>query len=422
MYVEFLPRSRVGILIVCLGVCSAAPLYAGDWPQILGPKRDGQAQGEALPDQWPAAGPKVLWQGKIGAGYAGPAIVGRRVVLFHRVGDQERVEAFDLASGKSLWRADSPARYRGGIDADKGPRCVPTVVDGRVFAFGAAGDLYAVELASGKKLWTRNLYDDYSGDEGYFGAGSAPIVVGGKLLVNVGGKGAGIVGLDPATGKTLWQGTSDAASYAAPSSMTIGGKEQAIFITRLNALAVDPATGQTQLLTPFGKRGPTVNAATPLVIGDRVFLSASYGIGAQLLKYDGVAAKPLWGNDDTLSSQYATAVEHDGFLYGCHGREDAGPADFRCVELETGKVRWTQPGFGVAHVIAAGQKLLIVKVDGEVLLAAADPAGFKRLGKYALLSFGKARALPALSDGKLVLRTTGDSGGELFCLAVGTEN
>jgi hypothetical protein len=396
----------------------ALTAVAGDWPQILGPDRNGQAVGEALPDRWGEAGPKVVWKAKIGAGYAGPAVVGERVVLFHRRADQECVEAFDAAMGQSLWKADFPAHYGGGIDPDKGPRCVPTVAQGRVFAFGAAGDLYAVDLTSGKKLWVRNLYEDYGGDEGYFGAGSAPILIAGKLLVNVGGKNAGIVALDPATGKTLWKATSDAASYAAPAAAVVGDKELAIFVTRLNALAVDPESGKVNLLSPFGKRGPTVNAATPLVVGDQIFLSASYGIGAQLLRFDGRSTKTVWANDDTLSSQYATAVDHNGFLYGCHGREDAGPAEFRCVELGTGRVRWSQPGFGVAHVIGVGDKLLVIKVDGEISIVRANTQKFEQLARFEPPLRGKLRALPALSGGHLYVRSTDDRGGELLCIAV----
>jgi hypothetical protein len=190
-------------------------------------------------------------------------------------------------------------------------------------------------------------------------------------------------------------------------------------VTRLNALAVDPETGKVELLTPFGKRGPTVNAATPLVVGDQIFLSASYGIGAQLVRFAGRSAKTVWANDDTLSSQYATAVEHDGFLYGCHGREDAGPADFRCVELKAGSVRWSQPGFGVAHVIGAADKLLVVKVEGEILIVPADPRKFQSLAQFEPPIRGKLRALPALAGGNLYLRSTDDRGGELLCIVVG---
>jgi outer membrane protein assembly factor BamB len=409
--IRWLLRGAVLATLGCLAVESAR---GGEWPQILGPKRDGKAAGEKLLESWPAGGPKVLWRQKLGSGYAGVAVAGGKTIAFHRVGDVERIEAFDAASGKSLWKADFPATYRGGIDADKGPRCVPLVADGSVYVFGAAGDLHTVALADGKKHWSRSLYADYDGDEGYFGAGSTPILVGGKLIVNVGGRGAGLVALDPATGKTAWKATDEAASYSSPAAVQLGGKEQAIFITRYNCVLADPASGKTATLLPFGKRGPTVNAATPLVFGGTLFLTSSYGVGAVAAKLQSATPQNLWADDNTLSSQYATPVESGGLLYGIHGREDVGTAELRCVEAATGKVRWSQPGYGVAHVILADGKLLIQTAEGRLALAPAAASQSRELAAFQLTP-EPTRALPALAAGRLYVRT----GSELICVQVG---
>jgi outer membrane protein assembly factor BamB len=410
-------RSRPWLLAIASWAFFAAVSRAGDWPQILGPNRNGQAEGEQLNGTWPASGPKVLWRYTLGSGYAGAAVVGERTIVFHRVGSSERVECLDAAKGKSLWKADFAASYRGGFDPDIGPRCVPLVAGETVYCFGAAGDLHAVSLAAGKELWSRSLYADYSGDEGYFGAGSTPILVGGKLLVNVGGRGAGIVALDPASGKTLWKASDDAASYSSPAAVSSGGQNKAVFVTRMNCVLADPATGRVTTLFPFGKRGPTVNAATPLVVGGKLFVTASYGVGAALASLDGASAKPIWSNDETMSSQYSTPVEHNGFLYGIHGREDVGVAELRCIEAATGKVQWSKTGYGVAHLILVGDKLLIQKADGQIALAAADPATYRELAAARIVN-SPTRALPALSGGRLFVRA-GSGGGELICLEVG---
>jgi outer membrane protein assembly factor BamB len=402
---------------LCLLALPVSIAAAGDWPQILGPDRNGHADGERLRDAWPAAGPAQAWKYKLGSGYAGPAVVGNRVIVFHRVQASERVDCLDAANGRSQWTADFDASYRGGIDADKGPRCVPLVAGNAVYVFGAAGDLHAVALDTGKKLWSRALCEDYQSDLGYFGAGSSPVLIGGRLLVNVGGKGAGLVALDPATGKTVWQATDEVASYSSPTTVLLGGKEQALFITRLNCVLADPASGRVKTLFPFGARGPTVNAATPLVFGGKLFTTSSYGIGAALASLDAAGAKKLWTNDDTLSSQYSTPVEHEGFLYGTHGREDQGAAEFRCVEAATGKVRWSQPNYGVAHAILADGKLLIQTAEGRIALAAADPARYRELAA-AQITQAPTRALPALAAGQLYIRT-GSGGGELLCFKVG---
>ena len=301
-------------------------------------------------------------------------MLGERVVVFHRVGDVERVESLDAATGRSVWKADFRATYPPGVDPDTGPRCVPLIHDGAVYVYGAAGDLHGVRLADGKKLWSRPMLRDFNGDEGYFGAGSSPIVVGGRLLVNVGGRdGAGLVALGLGDGATLWQATDERASYSAPTAVVLDGQPYAVFVTRLNVVCVDPRDGTVRFRFPFGQRGATVNAATPLVCDLGLFVTANYGVGARLAKISRNGFELVWENDESLSSQYPTPVVRDGFLYGVHGREDVGVGQLRCVEAATGKVRWSVPDFGMAHLILADERLLILTVQGRLLLAAASP-------------------------------------------------
>ncbi len=403
------------IALLCGGLSTAA---AGEWPQILGPARSGIASDERLPATWPQTGPRVAWKAEVGAGYAGPAIADGKVVVFHRVGDSERVEAFALASGKSLWQANFEASYRGGIDPDLGPRCVPTIHQGMVYVFGAGGDLHCVKLADGAKVWSRELAADYAAPDGYFGAGSSPIVAGGRLWVNVGGKDAGLVALDLKTGKTLYQGTTEQASYSSPTLATLNNRETLIFVTRYNCVGIDPTTGEERFSFPFGKRGPTVNAATPLVFNKQLFVSASYGVGAKLVSFTKSSPSTIWENDSSMSSQYTTCVYHAGHLYGVAGREDVGDATLRCIDATTGEVQWDEAGFGIAHVILVGDQLLVVRQSGELMIAPASPQGFKPTAKAHAVR-GTIRALPALADGKLLLRTvaTGKSG-ELICVEV----
>ncbi|QDU31163.1 outer membrane biogenesis protein BamB [Anatilimnocola aggregata] len=403
-------------LLLLLVVVSA--LHAGDWPQILGPNRDGHADGEKLAEKWPAAGLKPAWTYSLGSGYAGPAIVGKQVIVFHRRDDEEIVESVDLTTGKLIWRTAFLATYRGGIDSDTGPRCVPVVAGDSVYVFGAAGDLHCVDLTNGKERWSRSLFADYGGDENYFGAGSTPLVIGDRVICNVGGNKAGLVGVDAKTGKTVWQGTEEGTSYSSPTTVTIAGKPQALFVTRLNALLVDPVTGTTSKLLPFGARGPTVNAATPLVFDGTVFLTASYNIDAVLATIQS-PAEVRWHDGDTLSSQYVTPIYHKGYLYGIHGREDSNtPGAFRCIEAKTGKLAWEKPSFGIAHLILAGDKILLAKLNGELILAAADSTAYRELGR-ASIAADKTRAIPALSQGCFFTRTTENGQGKLICVRVG---
>jgi len=351
----------------------------------------------------------------LGEGYAGPAVVGERVIVFHRVDDVERIEAFDVQTGESDWQADFEATYSGGVNPDRGPRCVPLVHGSHVYVFGAAGDLHCVELTSGKKRWTRAAYREFGGREGYFGAGSTPIVADGKLIVNVGGDEAGLVAFNLETGETVWKSTKEGASYSSPAAATIAGTKHVVFVTRLNTVSVNPANGDVRFRFPFGRRGPTVNGATPLLLDDRLFVSSSYGVGAKLSQLTATAAKEIWANDDVMSSQYSTCVHRDGYLYGTHGREDYNNGEYRCVAVDSGKIQWKKTGFAISHSILVGDQLLLLGVDGTLRLAKANPNRYEEIAS-AQVSTNLTRSLPALSDGKLYFRDNSGRSGKLICL------
>jgi outer membrane protein assembly factor BamB len=416
-------RSLVASCLVALvATCSPFSADGGDWPQILGPSRNGQAKNERLLETWPESGPRKLWSYKLGSGFGGPAAVGQRVIVFHRVGGSERVEAIDIRTGKRIWATEFSASYRGGVNSDIGPRCVPIIHDEKIVLYGAAGDLHCVSLSDGKKLWSRQLYDDYGGDEGYFGAGTTPLVFEGKVLVNVGGrKDAGLAAFSLATGKTIWTATSELASYSSPTLAKVDGKTHAIFVTRMNTVSVDPEDGQVYFRFPFGKRGPTVNAATPLVFDNRLFVTASYGVGCRLVQLGKEEPKEVWASETVMSSQYTTCVYHDGHLYGADGREDFSNGKLRCIDAQTGKLKWSVDDFGVAHSILVNGKILLLGIEGKLVLAEATPKSFRKLASATLAS-DTTRSLPALADGKLLLRTNGRGTGKLICVEVGHAN
>lgn len=395
--------------------------YGGDWPQILGPQRNGQAENEKLLDRWPEEGPRILWQYPLGSGFAGPAVQGDELYIFHRVGDFERLERIDAQSGHQVWRADFEAYYRGGMDPDKGPRCVPLIHGRHVYVHGAAGDLHCVTRRNGARKWSRATLVEMDGDEGYFGVASTPLVLNDLLLVNVGGSpSAGIVALELETGETAWQQTDERASYSSPVSAVLDERAYAIFVTRYNALAIDPRGGEVRFRFAFGKRGHTVNAAMPLVLDNQLFLTASYGIGSVLTRIDQEKPQTVWSNDQTLSSQYNTPVYFKGHLYGIHGREDGARAELRCVEAQSGVIKWSEPGFGVAHIIVADEKLLVLTAEGNLLLVQPNDRKFTPLAQTHIVD-GTTRALPALADGKLYLRDHQPEQGTLMCLQVGVD-
>jgi outer membrane protein assembly factor BamB len=394
---------RLVLTSLVVALATAGHLAAQDWPQILGPERNGVYRGPALAETWGPQGPRVVWRKQVGAGFAGPVVVQGRVILFHRVGNEEVVESLDARTGNTQWRYTYATSYRDDFGFDEGPRAVPVVSDGIVYTFGAEGQLHAIDLAKGTRIWSEDAMRRFKVPKGFFGAAGSPLVEDGRVLANVGGPEAGIVAFDAKSGKVFWTATSDQASYSSAVGATIGGRRLAIFLTRAGVVGLDPANGRVQFQRPWRARiAASVNAATPLVIGDLLFISAEYGPGAGVFRLDGSTLTALWSSDEVLTNHYATSVHHGGYLYGFHGRQEFGQS-LRSVELRTGKVRWNQDRFLAGTVTLAGDRLLILRERGELVLAPASPDGFKPLARAQILP-GTVRAYPALSDGFLYAR------------------
>ncbi len=376
---------------------------AADWSQILGPERNGIYSGPALSETWDEGGPRVAWRLEVGAGLSGPVVVDDRVILFHRVSDREVVEAFDAGTGTSLWQYGYPTTYRDDFGFDEGPRAVPVVADGVVYTFGAQGQLHAVDLETGERIWSEDTMRRFSVPKGFFGAAGSPLVEDGRVIANIGGQNAGIVAFDAKTGGVLWRATSDGASYSSPVGVTISERRYAIFLTRNGLVGLDPESGAVAFAQRWRARSASsINAATPVVIDDRIFISAEYGPGAGVLRWDGSRLTELWSSNDALSNHYATSVYRDEYLYGYHGRQEFGPS-LRAVEFRTGKVAWSVDQFRAGSIVLAGDRLLIVREGGELVLAEASPDAFTPIARAQILP-ATVRAYPALSDGFLYVR------------------
>jgi outer membrane protein assembly factor BamB len=397
----------------------AAYAQATDWPQFLGPSRNGVYAGGDLADTWPKDGPPVVWEKTVGQGFSGPAVADHKLILFHRLDNKETVECLDAKTGKSLWSYAYPTKYVDDFGFDEGPRATPSVAAGRVFTYGAEGMLLCLDLESGKKIWSVDAKARFHAPKGFFGIACSPLVEGPGVLLNIGGSdGAGLVSFDSATGNILWKSSDEEASYSSPVAATIDGKRHAFFFTQSGLVAVDPANGTIQFQYPWQPPiHSSVSSATPLVIDDLVFLSASYGTGAILLRVKNDGVEKVWSADDVLSNHYATSVYHDGFLYGIDGRADPGfepPPSLRCVELKTGKIRWQDDSVGAATITLAGDQLLLLTERGELIRAAASPDAFKPNARAQVLPF-QVRAYPAFADGYLYARNKN----KLVCLDLG---
>ena len=420
-----------------LALLLAAPAWAsaGDWPQLLGPNRDGVAVGEAPLTALPATA-DPLWTAPAGEGFAGPAVVGGVAFLFHRPGSVERLEARDAATGERLWKSDAPSNYdRPGFISDRGPRATPVVTApallnepaGRVLALGSGGLLRCVNAATGAEVWRTDIAKTYRGDLGYFGLGSVPLVVpdgqGGAVVVVVPGgfrAGAGVVGLDLKTGAERWTAARAQPCYGSPILVTLGGEPVAVVPTRVTLYGLNPLTGAILWEVPFGARGPTAIGANPIVLpggtgeAKRVFLSSNYSTGDLLLTATADAATVAYNGDFVLATHYATPISFGDtgggpLLYGLNGQENHGPASFVCVDPAAKRTLWKERGVGYGNLIGVPGaepetgSVLKLGLDGEAILFAADPAGYRELGRLRLFR-GETRAAPAYAGGVLFAR------------------
>jgi len=397
--------SRSALAFAASVVCCVSPVVLGaDWPQFLGPARNGTTV-DTVRVPFAAQGPSRLWNHKIGQGFAGPVIADGKVVLFHRVGDEEVVEAFTLETGKPRWRHAYPTAYSDDLGFDEGPRGTPCVRGGRVVTFGAEGRLTCVSLVDGKPLWQVDTKAQFHADKGFFGPACSPLIEGALVLLNIGGKdGSGVAAFAIETGKLAWKLTDDEAGYASPVTIGDAGGRLALFFTRSGLVGVEPTAGKLRFEFPWrAKMHASVNAASPVVEGDQILLTSSYGAGAVLLrlKPGGGGVEKVWSGDDSISAHYATPVKHGAFLYGFHGRQESGTR-LRCIEWRSGKVRW-EIEMKAGTVAVAGDKLVLLAESGELTIATATPDAFNPLDRAQVLGSG-TRAPFALSAGLLVAR------------------
>ncbi len=388
-------------VFICGSILSLA--RGADWPQFLGPERNGVSTETGLLQAWPKQGPPLLWEKTIGEGYSGPVVAGGALVVFYRSGGDEVVQCLDAATGKESWKHAYPTRYRDAFGKGDGPRSTPLIAGGRVYTLGAEGRLTCLEMENGNKVWDRPLNEDYQARKGFFGVGMSPLVEGNLLLVNVGGKKAGIIALDKDTGKEVWTATDHEASYASPVAATIDGVRHVFFFTREGLVSLDPEKGAVRFgLRWRSRQTASVNAASPVVADGHVFLSASYETGAVLLKVRKDGADEVWSGDEALSAHFGPNLRQGDFVYGFDGRQEEGPR-LRCVEWKTGKVRWTREGFGCGSMLLADGNLVVLTEAGDLVLVEATSEAYREKARAAVLA-GPCRAQVALADGRLYAR------------------
>ena len=368
-----------------------------DWPRFLGPRGDGKSGETGLDLEWPAEGPAVLWTVDVGRGYSMPSVAGDRLFLFDRIDDRARLRCLDPATGEERWRSEYPTDYKDLYSFSDGPKMTPVVDGEHVYTFGAEGILRCQRVADGELVWEVDTEERFHVVQNFFGVGSTPLVDGDLLIVPVGGSpegspgvqsgevkgdGSGLVAFDKRTGEVRWQVSDELASYSSPAIATLGGRRLGLHFARGGLLGFDPGTGEIAFHFPWRARKiESVNASNPVIVGDLVFLSESYGPGSALLRIGDREPEVVWKDPrrpKSLKLHWMTPIHHAGYLYASSG-SGSGDAQLRCVEVASGEVQWSEGGLGRSTILYADGRLIVLTEYGELLLVEPTPEAFRRI-------------------------------------------
>jgi outer membrane protein assembly factor BamB len=402
-----------GALLTLVIVSGLAPARAADWPQWRGPERTGISQETGLLKQWPAEGPKLVWQIKdLGDGYSTPAVAGDRIYVISNAGiENEYVRALSATDGSTLWSTTI-----GKVGANRGPqypgsRSTPSVDGQRLYVLGSDGDVAGVDIGSGQVIWKKNLRADFGGVPGAWAYSESPLVDGDALVVCPGGATATVVALNKATGDVLWQSAlpeADEAAYASAVVANFGGVKQYVQFLQKGLVGLEATTGK--LLWRYTKtaEGSPANIPTPIVGGDLVYSGASRSGGGlvRLAKNGSTFDAQQIYFDKALPTSIGGAVKVGEYLYGTNRQ------GLMCVEFATGTVKWQDRSIAPGAVCYADGRIYLHGEKGEVALFEATPEAYRELGRFTPPDVperanGEAWTYPVVADGRLYLRDLG---------------
>jgi outer membrane protein assembly factor BamB len=383
------------------------PAALADWTFYRGPSQNGTSA-EKL-GTLPMGGLRQLWKVSVGTGASSITVSGDRVFTVGNVQNKDNVWCFDAKTGRVLWNHQYP------LDVDKrsfegGTAATPTVDGTRVYTVSHQGDLFCLDAATGKPLWYKHYQHDLGGHRPYYGYAASPLVDGNMLICEVGGKDASTVALDKATGNVMWKSGDDELGYASPIAADILGQRTLVLFKSTNVVGLEAQTGR-ELWRQAWKTEYDINAATPLVDGNRIFVTSGYGAGCALFEVTASGVSEHWRNKN-LRSHVNSPVLWQGAIYGIDNT--ASPkAPLVCLDLETGALKWSEKLGGGAFVMVDG-KLVVLTEPGELVIGAASAAGFKAvLHQHVLPS--RCWVQPTVANGRIFCR---NNTGEMVALAL----
>ncbi len=399
-----------------------------DWPAFLGKRGEPVSYETSLLHDFGADGPKLVWELTTGTGYSSPSIQGDYLVYMHRLGAEEIVECLRPETGERYWDFRYPTDFEDRFGYNNGPRASPVIDGDYVYTYGAQGRLHCLLLETGQLVWSRDVASEFRVPQDFFGTAASPLIEGDSLILNVGApSGPEVVAFDKRTGRMLWgAGDQWGPSYATPVVAEVRGKRRVFVLAggesnppRGGLIAIEPRKGAIDFRFPWRSRSyESVNASSPVIIGDKVLVSATYRTGAALLEIgaDG-GYKKLWQNSD-FDLHWTTAVHEDGHFYAFSGRNEPD-AKLSCVNAESGETVWSEALEWNESVLVQGESRTfyasplrgnLLKVDdrflalgehGHLLWLALSPSGPKLLERTRLFLARETWSPPVVSQGLL---------------------
>lgn len=395
--------ARVSFVLVTITIASFLFITGTDWPQWRGPDRSGKSNETGLLDEWPEAGPPIVWQfNNLGKGYGSLAVIDGRIFVQGTRSDGEScVFALNEEDGIVLWvRSLGPAleQNRGG-----GPRGTPTVDGDVLYALTERGDLAALKTSDGTIIWQRNILQDFGGSNPNWLISESPLVDGDRLIVMPGGPDAGIVALNKKTGETIWtsKGLDDQASYSSCLAVDVGDVRTILAFTSNAAVGIRASDGEVMwTYRPVSNR--TANITTPVFHNNEVFFTSAYNTGAALLKLtpqgNSVTAEEVYFTRE-MQNHHGGVVRLGEYIYGFSS------SILTCLKWDTGERVWRDRSVGKGSLTYADGHLYLLSEGNVVGLAEATPEGYREKGRFSIEDQGwPSWAHPVVANGRLYIR------------------
>ncbi len=400
---------RVLWLTLLTGASGLALPAHGDWLHYRGPSMNGVSS-EKAPAAWPAS-LTPLWKANLGTGSSSMTVASGRVYSMGNADGRDSVFCLDAKTGKRIWVHEYPMALDSRM-FEGGTAATPTLDGDRVYTVSHQGDLFCLDAATGAKRWYKHYQQDFKGRRPQWGYAGSPTVEGNLLLCDVGGEGASTVALDKLTGALVWKSGSDTAGYASPVVATISGKRTVVMFKGEALVGLDLGDGHELWRTEW-KTEYDVNAATPLVEGDRIFVTSSYEKGCALFEVSANKVTEVWKNKN-LRAHINTPVLLGRHVYGIDGKTGPKPP-LVCLDLASGNTKWSDTSVGGGSLVAVGNQLIALSERGELVVGEPSPTGFRVILRSKVLG-GRCWAQPTYAGGKLWVR---NNQGELVCFDLG---